>query len=478
MVLSVAYKHIELVSEMHSICKTTSNRETPWNVRKADVESEKRSGPGRSEVEQQPRNEVVISIEKMLRKAAPMDQKCTIHRVPKRFLNFHPRAYTPQCISIGLYHWYKRPIDDLKSQFLNSYLRRINMEVEAVFTEAQKLESKARSCYVDSSSFYMNKDNFVKMMLLDGCFIVEFMMTVDDPQSGLDPSLYEPISIDLYRDLLMLENQLPFFVLETLFDLCPPDAKKYICFKQLARNFLAKGSIGPCKKHNLGVPTQRVNHLLDFLSFYYTPFTATTSGNNTERENLPPTRTNNQLTNPPTATALSDAGVVFKKAADDKHILDMSLKNGVMEIPPFEIHDVFEYYIRNLMAFEHFSIGHEQRYAIQYVFFLDGLISTEKDASLLVEAKIITNHIGGSNGEIVKLFNDLCKDVAVASDCYYFDGITKELHNHCARRRNRWMASLRRDYFNSPWASISFSAATFLLLLTLIQTISSVISIL
>lgn len=101
-------------------------------------------------------------------------------------------------------------------------------------------------------------------------------------------------------------------------------------------------------------------------------------------------------------------GVLFKrqkKEYEQIHIMDISFEDGVLTIPPFRIDDNFEAFARNLMAFEHFPMvntekkneEHFNKYAIQHFAFLDGLISTEKDVSLLMKVGIIINNIDDSD---------------------------------------------------------------------------------
>ncbi|XP_016899978.1 UPF0481 protein At3g47200-like [Cucumis melo] len=179
---------------------------------------------------------------------------------------------------------------------------------------------------------------------------------------------------------------------------------------------------------------------------------------------------------PPTITELFEAGVTIK-AAEKENLcfMNISFKNGVLEIPPIVIEGTFEVVIRNVLAFEIFPAGNQKKYAIQYVTFLDDLISTEKDLCLLVKAGVITNDTGGSDKEASELFNSLTKLVTTPLSSY-FDDTSKALRVHCDGSWNKAKASLKHNYFNTPWAIISFFAAIFLIILTILQTIFSAIS--
>jgi hypothetical protein len=79
----------------------------------------------------------------------------------------------------------------------------------------------------------------------------------------------------------------------------------------------------------------------------------------------------------------------------------------------------------------------------------------------------------GDDEAVSTMFNKL-GDGVVSNFCYA--DIFRDVNKHCRRRQNVWIAKLRHNYFNSPWALISFLAAAFLLLLALTQTIFSILS--
>ncbi|KAK9921197.1 hypothetical protein M0R45_029718 [Rubus argutus] len=158
-------------------------------------------------------------------------QQIWIHRVPHSLSGIHPTnptAIHPELVSIGPYH---RGTDELlefesyKWWFLKRLLsrtKRRDVKLRDLVEAAKKLEDRTRKCY-DDEDIPMSSSDFVEMMVLDGCFIIELFRHVcrnEDVKGTYDPILSKPWLIPiLTRDLLKLENQLPFFVLATLFDL-------------------------------------------------------------------------------------------------------------------------------------------------------------------------------------------------------------------------------------------------------------------
>ncbi|XVF79541.1 hypothetical protein PTKIN_Ptkin14bG0231300 [Pterospermum kingtungense] len=100
----------------------------------------------------------------------------------------------------------------------------------------------------------------------------------------------------------------------------------------------------------------------------------------------------------------------------------------------------------------------------------------EQDVDLLVRRRIIINQLG-SNEAAVTLFNNLRLHNAIRVEKNHFSSLFTKINAYNAILRHSWMATLRLQYFSNPWRSLATVAAVILLLLTLIQTICSVISI-
>uniref|UniRef100_A0A6N2NJB4 Uncharacterized protein n=1 Tax=Salix viminalis TaxID=40686 RepID=A0A6N2NJB4_SALVM len=74
---------------------------------------------------------------------------------------------------------------------------------------------KARGCYDESITKEFSDEEFSKMMFIDGCFILQFMhCLINYGSEKLEMSDRQIFHVK--RDLLLLENQLPFAVLHSL----------------------------------------------------------------------------------------------------------------------------------------------------------------------------------------------------------------------------------------------------------------------
>ncbi|KAG2669242.1 hypothetical protein I3760_14G025700 [Carya illinoinensis] len=93
----------------------------------------------------------------------------------------------------------------------------------------QRKEDKIRHCY--SENFRLDCKEYVKMILLDAVFILElFLRKYDLKNSKTDEKDYilsQPcMERGIQHDLLLLENQIPFFILEELYQNWDPKKKK------------------------------------------------------------------------------------------------------------------------------------------------------------------------------------------------------------------------------------------------------------
>lgn len=146
---------------------------------------------------------------------------CTIFRIPKLLRGINPKAEEPEIVSIGPYHRDKPQVlefERLKPLFLKRFLRRTKEDLKELTALVAKMESSARACY--SEHVNMTSCDFVQMMLLDGCFVAEFLLHISGSGAATDehdPIFARPQIIPiLIRDLLKLENQIPYSVLEFL----------------------------------------------------------------------------------------------------------------------------------------------------------------------------------------------------------------------------------------------------------------------
>jgi len=204
--------------------------------------------------------------------------------------------------------------------------------------------------------------------------------------------------------------------------------------------------------------SSEIEHFVDFLRIYQQP----------TRPHRP--KILKRLTTS-TAKTLHQAGVQFQSGSDQK-LLHIEFNKEFLKIPQFRISDDTEILLRNLQAFEQCHCG--DNYVGNYIHMMDLLVDSPEDVEILVRYGIIENLL--SNNEAVStLFYNLSRENIISSKNFYFSDVLEDLNNYCGRDWPRWKANLRQNYFQNPWSIFSVIAAAFLLLLTIIQAVCSII---
>ncbi|XP_055800569.1 putative UPF0481 protein At3g02645 isoform X2 [Solanum dulcamara] len=402
----------------------------------------------------------------------------------------NPDAYAPMLISIGPYHK-KNPqlgsMEKYKLMYLRRFLqRKKGLDVESCITEIEKLKRIALKCYDDIESLDNDiVDKFSEILLLDGCFVVEFIRECN----GMLPNREDKIistncMINLARrDLLLLENQLPYFVLTKLQYMTKEVDE--VPFTKLVKDtfFSILPKMAPASYVEWESDAKNIKHLLQVVHMlshpsYWDSFLRITacSGKMILNKDY-----QTWHANIPNVTELCEAGVRFSKVGniysdleDRTTLFDIKFESGQMKIPCFEVDDVTETLLRNLVAYEQQSCGVLTKHFSDYAVFMDYLIHSDKDVNVLRQKGIITNQLGEDN-EVASIFNKIGQGVNISSDFYYKEECRKVIQ-HCEKPWNRMKANLRHNYFNTPWAGISTVAAIILLLLTATQTVLTFVS--
>ncbi|XP_016704431.1 UPF0481 protein At3g47200 isoform X1 [Gossypium hirsutum] len=176
------------------------------------------------------------------------EESTIIFKVPHRLREVNENAYEPNVISIGPYH-YRKPhlarMEDFKKWWFKKFVEKPHLGLHQFREAIRPLEGKIRNCYerplhpdLDKDE-KIDKEKFVDMMVYDGCFVVQLIL--EDHQ--YDWKLGQYISAEIFQDLLLLENQLPFFVLLELYSMINPNPGPRGHFNVLATsalNFSAK----------------------------------------------------------------------------------------------------------------------------------------------------------------------------------------------------------------------------------------------
>eukprot|EP00258_Populus_trichocarpa_P000514 XP_002298611.3 UPF0481 protein At3g47200 [Populus trichocarpa] len=400
------------------------------------------------------------SVESMMSQNLIMSDKACIFKVPDILRRHSEKAYTPNAFSIGPWHRHHRLMkytEKVKLKYLKGLLcrRSASITLKGLIKSTRGIEKEARSCY--AGPIDVGVEDFVRMLVIDGCFLIELFRKDQDNhlREDDDPIFNMSCMLQyLYHDLILVENQIPWLVLEHLFKMTAEPGNT-TTLAQLALPFFQ--NIFSSNPPSI-VPSNRgPKHLLDLLRNWLVLSSGKDEDGETGWEPIP------------SVTNLVDAGIKLK-VGKSSSILDIKFQNGVLEIPPLLIQETTEVIIRNLISYEQCSPKCTDRIT-SYAVLLDNLINTTKDMDTFTSSGIIDNWLNPD--EATQFFNKLYQDAYLKK--YYYLQLCQDVNKYYRRRFPRWRALLMSNYFGTPWAIVSIFAAATLLILTIVQTIFTIV---
>ncbi|XP_038984878.1 UPF0481 protein At3g47200-like isoform X2 [Phoenix dactylifera] len=330
----------------------------------------------------------------------------------------------------------------------------------------KELEVCVRSSYSEAFPSLTSKA-FTLMLMLDGCFLLRLLQRHAAEKTEVDDDDARQVVGRLWiwnlvrYDLLLLQNQIPFFVIQSLYDLLKPNDN--INLVDCAINLFS--ILDPCRKKEqpkFYIPVKDVHHLLHLIYLSVLPCP----------QDCKPTPQPQSPQWIPSATELREAGIKFKKRENARgflSFLDVKFYDGVMEIPQIKVHDYSVSLFRNLIAFEQCYADTECHITV-YAAFMNFLINTEKDTRLLHLNGILINSLTVDK-DAKHFFSRLCNEVHYAQDTNYLRKLFRDVNEYHGSKCNQWRAYFVRNYFSNPWSFIALLAAAYGLLLATIQAI-------
>ncbi|KAK5786254.1 hypothetical protein PVK06_040887 [Gossypium arboreum] len=140
-----------------------------------------------------------------------------IFKAPRELRWVNESAFEPQIISIGAYHHGKPHFEAMEREKLH-YLDSIRQQTEGLehyIAAYMSIEQFVWDSYAEHD--HKERDKFGAIIVLDGLFVVQLFLKVMDPKlrEENDALFKQNLNLSIVaQDLLLLENQLPFRVLE------------------------------------------------------------------------------------------------------------------------------------------------------------------------------------------------------------------------------------------------------------------------
>lgn len=402
-----------------------------------------------------------------------------IPQVPKmlRKIESNKDCFSPRMVSIGPYYHEDANLKEnekLKIKLARQYVKAsLGKSIDALYSKVEEVAIEARSYYPIETVRKFNMEMFTRMMLLDGCFLLQFIsLMVPDKYNYVQMTNIE--IADVQYDLFLLENQLPYNVLKALMDMrfngdegsktiemfinmtrgLPPAVQPWWVHKMYNRNFR-----GNAAAHHQNDPL----HLLDLTRTRFV-------NPNTMVQGKPYHRRSNDWYSYYSASVLKSKGILFRpnKSGSFGDIKFASIIRGMLTLPPIRIDGSTRSVLLNLVAFEssHYNLA-DDRGVTSYLCFMDSLIDHAEDVMILRSANVIVNCLG--NDQLVAdLFNDIAKNLVPNPPTYA--EAKHGIQRHCNNKIKKWMAECVHTHCRSPWTVLALSGAIFAIILTVAQT--------
>ena len=360
-------------------------------------------------------------------------QPYSIPVVPDDLRKWNESAYMPKVVSIGPRYKGRRELlqtEEIKWRCVSSLLSRtFGLDaMERCMEAVMELDAAVRASYVDEIT--LDRYALATTMVFDGCFLLELLIC----ESKLDAEIPIPfncisLGIEVKKmeyvitDLLLLENQIPIFILETLFEKLLGSSHQ---MRELIQN-LALPLFGFAGK----LMDRSTFHFLDIAYAY---IEMGWIDKNTEEENDTHTVTGTKLSVQEQhlnrcAIRLKAAGITIQPLRNNvdpglinfKFTTKFNKSKRKLQIPTLIITQTTEVSWRNFIAWEHHkkklktssssSVADKRSICTSSAFLFRDLICCTGDVQLLKNRGVIVDHSEKSNRDLVSFFHSIARGV-------------------------------------------------------------------
>ena len=209
-----------------------------------------------------------------------------IFNVPKTLMATKPDCYVPQQVGLGPYHHLQQELYETErykiaaAKRTKKHLQSENFE--SLIKQLNEHESRIRACYHKFLDF--DGETLALMMLVDASFLLEFLQVYAIREERALPRVFHRKSHlldyartksaynEILREMVMVENQIPLFVLKQVLEFqfsTPRQADGILC-SMLAGfgKYLCPFGIRVELSH---IQVEEHAHLLDFLYYLIVP---------------------------------------------------------------------------------------------------------------------------------------------------------------------------------------------------------------
>ncbi|KAM3690772.1 hypothetical protein ACB094_09G147400 [Castanea mollissima] len=446
----------------------------------------------------------------------------------------HYRKYCePRVVSLGPIHHGKpayQLTEEYKLMLANKFIGKTGRTDEELYGIIEKNIKELRGYYDEKVTQKYSDEDLAWMLFVDGCATLHFIDSIVN-DTIKDVKIKNDQVAFVQQDLFLLENQLPYKLLDYLMK----NIKEEENLRESIQNFINMQSM--LAEGTESSNAQKASHLLDLLRKKLLGTTGKeehSTKQDKSGEKLPSTTVNTvpnkKDKKPPSdenaihlldllrkrllapinksgkdksskkcpccfgndkkgqnsmkdwhsfrnVQELREAGIHLKSSpsrclGEIQFTKKWNFYPGILQLPRITVDDSTGPKFFNLIAYE-MCPDFENDFGItSYISFLDSLIDDPKDVIDLRKAGILRNLLG-SDEEVAQVFNEIGTDLVPSPVIY--NKVKLDIQKYFDKKSMTWISQFLHAHFSSPWTVIAFLAAFFVLGLTVVQTVYSVL---
>ncbi|KAF7112286.1 hypothetical protein RHSIM_RhsimUnG0245600 [Rhododendron simsii] len=397
--------------------------------------------------------------------------------------------FDPRVVSIGPYHHGKEELhiaERVKPIVAQLYIKRSGRDMDEFLRNIREIVDVARSYYLEGSTDKYSDEEFAEIMLLDGLFVLAYFESYNPRYK--DATIEKELCNHLGNHALffldadiqeLLENQLPFQVLELLMSLKFKDNNFAELLDENWEDEESDDMPNQQDKNELkrkfrdlldrkGIDRKQLLHYPEYMWFQRNKFCQSNihiSGTSDEG------RFWDLFYSFRSISELKAKGIRARRGSTYNQ-RDIKFRSSffffaVLEIPPLMLNPHFILHNSNQIAYELTPNNPTNQPTMAYINFLKSLINSAEDVKELRANNILLSPCT-SDEEVVHMIDSI--PTIFEEDFTIYAKVKQSIQNHYDNKAKTWIAELVHNYFNSPWAFIAFFAASALIIMTFLQT--------
>ncbi|XVF31262.1 hypothetical protein REPUB_Repub16aG0130400 [Reevesia pubescens] len=403
-----------------------------------------------------------------------------IQRVPSVLIGSKvdfKRYFEPRLVALGPLHHgnpkFERA-EHSKLMLAGLFAKENKSTAEVLFNKIKDEITDLKKCYYPEDIKDYDDDKLAWMFFVDGCavlYAVRYGLKGEFKKLKSKPDLL----VLAQHDLFLLENQLPYRVLEILIN----SAEEPQEWKQSITNVIGENLITNIRRGQKMQPTKGPEDRQDYahlLLWFRKELLAEKKEKRSSSvigkmllwcgDNRKVRKTFRSI------KELRESGIHVEpsKTNSPKDISFYCNILGHLMMPRLLVDDTTASKFMNLVALEMCRDFDNNYDVTSYLCFLDSLIDTAEDVKELRVTGMLHNYLG-SDEEVADLFNTMSRDLV--PDLSIYSDVEENIHKYC---NNPWTTTLAHfiyTHFSSPWTFLGFLGAIIGLSFSAIQAYSS-----